>query len=286
MSGENGNGQQIARKPDRTPLRQRDPLGLAEHFARSGYFKDTLSMSQAVVKIAAGEELGIGPMAAIQGITIIEGKLGMTANLMATLAQDSERFGYRVIETTNERCKLEFFERTDNGEKGLGVSEFELADAERAGLVKPRSNWEKWPKAMCFARALTQGVRTYCPSVTSGTSAYTVEELGAEVDEAGEIISVPNLDGDVPASEDAVDAVIELLDAGVVEGLVKGIEFLELDRNAINVILGSLGVFSLDDAFEDLADALARLKPDEAEKLSAEMQRMADVAGQEATSAS
>lgn len=278
MSAENGANTQVARQPDRTPLTRRDPVALAKHFAASGFFADTLSMSRAVVKIAAGEELGIGPMAAMQGVTIIEGKLGMTSNLMATLVQRHPDYRYDVVETTNERCALEFYERTDDSERRLGTSEFTVEDAERAGLVKPKSNWEKWPKAMCFARALSQGVRTYCPSVTSGTPAYVAEELGADVDEAGEVVSVPNLDQPAAAGE-ATDLepnpIIDRLDDGVVDGLVTGIEFLGLDRDAVNLTLGAIGLPALDAAFEDLRDALAVIKPEEADKLSDELKRMA-----------
>jgi hypothetical protein len=49
---------------------------------------------------------------------------------------------------------------------------------------------------MLFARAMSNGVRWYCPDVTNGNAVYTPEELGAEVDEDGNVI-----DGDYSIPE-------------------------------------------------------------------------------------
>jgi hypothetical protein len=49
---------------------------------------------------------------------------------------------------------------------------------------------------MLFARAMSNGVRWYCPDVTNGNAVYTPEELGAEVDEDGNVI-----DGDFSIPE-------------------------------------------------------------------------------------
>lgn len=277
MSGENGNGQQIARKPDRTPLTQRDPVQLATHFWQSGYFRDVESMSQAVVKIVAGEELGLGPMTSMQGIHIIKGKPSFSANLLAAQVKRSGKYNYRVREATDQVCRIEWYEDSES----VGESKYTIEQAKQAGLLGSGGSWEKVPEDMLFARCLTRGVRRFCPDVTAGVSAYVPEELGAEVDEQGEVISVPNLE---PDRDEAVDAV-EPLDPGVVEGLVKGIEFLGLDRDAVNLTLGSLGIDALDGDTEELPDALALLNPDDAEKLSGELQRMATAEGEGATSA-
>ena len=185
MSGENG---AVARR-DTTPLMMRDPLGLAKHFAGSGYFKDARGLSQAVVKIVAGEELGIGPMAAMQGIHFIKGKLAMGANLQAVQVKRSEHYEYRELEGDAEKCKLVWLE---DGEE-IGTSEFTIAQARAAGLVKAESGWVTYPEDMLFARALTRGIRRHCPEVLAGTPAYTPEELGAQIDAQGEPVFVESV---------------------------------------------------------------------------------------------
>src|ERR1044072_2875257 len=94
--------------PDRTPLMQRDPTQLATMFFQSGYFTDVKSQAQAVVKMVAGEELGLAPMTAMQGIHIIEGKPSPSANLLGVLVQRSERYDFKPIETSAEKAGLAF----------------------------------------------------------------------------------------------------------------------------------------------------------------------------------
>jgi len=53
-------------------------------------------------------------------------------------------------------------------------------------LVKTGSSWEKYPQNMLFARAISSGVRIYCPDVFNGNLVYVPEEMGAQVDEDGE----------------------------------------------------------------------------------------------------
>src|SRR5690606_6627174 len=64
-----------------------------------------------------------------------------------------------------------------------------MKDAQAAG-VAGRGPWKAYPKAMLFARALSQGVRWHCPDVLGGTTAYVPEELGASVDGDGNVIDV------------------------------------------------------------------------------------------------
>jgi len=62
----------------------------------------------------------------------------------------------------------------------IGVSVFTIEDAKTAGLYRQSSPWEKYPRNMVFARAITNGARWYCPDVFNGPI-YTPDELGAEV---------------------------------------------------------------------------------------------------------
>jgi len=149
-------------------------------FAASEYFKDARAGAQAIVKIMAGQEMGLGLFESMNGFHIIEGKMTMAANLIAALVKRADGYDYKVLALDRTECRLEFVR---NGES-LGVSEFTIKDAEQAGLIKPRGAWEKWPTNMLFARAVSNGVRFFCPEVTAGP-VYTPDELGAEVDESG-----------------------------------------------------------------------------------------------------
>lgn len=155
----------------------------AKAMAASGFFTDTKSISQAIVKIMAGQELGFGPFASMNGVYIIQGRPSFGANMMAAAVKASGRYNYRVIEMSDHRCEIAFFEQGQE----CGRSTFTLDDAKKAGT----KNLDKFPRNMLFARAMSNGVRWYCPDVTNGSAVYTPEELGAEVDGDGNVVILP-----------------------------------------------------------------------------------------------
>lgn len=150
-----------------------DTITYAEIAIASDNYKDLSNKEQAVIRILAGRELGLGVVASLQGLYVIEGKVSMGSALVASLIKSSNKYVYRELEHTDDVCVLAFFE---NGEQ-IGVSSFSMADAEQAGITRGGSGWSKYPKNMLFARALTNGARFYCPDVFHG-AVYTPEELG------------------------------------------------------------------------------------------------------------
>lgn len=151
-------------------------LRLGEIFTRSGYFRGITDEAQAIVKILYGQELGFSPVASMMGIHIVEGKPELGANMLASLVKQSARYDYRVTVHTDEECAIEFFEESES----IGTSTFSIRDARRAGIAKAGSGWEKYPRAMLFARALSSGVRTYCPDVAAGPPVYVQGEIGGK----------------------------------------------------------------------------------------------------------
>jgi len=156
---------------------------LGSVLTKSRYFTDATDASQAIVKVLAGRELGIGPIASMTGIHIIKGKPALGANLLAACVKRSGRYDYRAREITPTNVSIEFFEIVGGKRESLGISSFSIADARAAGT----QNIDKFARNMLFARALSNGVRWYCPDVTGGP-VYTPEELGAPVNGDGEII--------------------------------------------------------------------------------------------------
>lgn len=156
----------------------------------SGYFKDVRDQAQAVAKILYGRELGFSPIVSMSGIHIIEGKPALSSNLLAAMIKRSGKYDYRVVRWDDTECVLMFRQKVDGMWEEVGVSSFSMDDAKRAKVIREGSGWTKFPKAMLFARALSQGERTYCPDV-SACALYVPEELGATVNEAGEVTELP-----------------------------------------------------------------------------------------------
>jgi hypothetical protein len=158
-----------------------DTLKLGEVLARSKRFADDVSPEQAVVKVLAGQELGFGPIASMTGIYVIKGRVTVSANMMAQAVKRSTKYDYRIAQMDDTVCEIAFFE---TGQE-LGRSVFTLEDARKAGT----QNIDKFPRNMLFARAMSNGVKWYCPDVFN-TGVYTPEELGVPVDGEGEIIDI------------------------------------------------------------------------------------------------
>jgi hypothetical protein len=155
--------------------------GIALH--KSGFFSDSKSEAQAIVKVMAGAEIGIPPFAAMTGIHIIQGKPAIGSNIIATLVKNDPRYDYRVQTCDVKECVIEWFE---SGHP-VGESSFTIQEAQNAGLTG-KDNWKKYTSDMLFARALTRGARRYAPGIFGGSPVYTADELGADTDEDGNII--------------------------------------------------------------------------------------------------
>lgn len=184
-----------------------DLMTLGGVLAKSGFFTDSKSEAQAIVKVLAGQELGFGPVASMTGIFIVKGRVTLSANLMAAAVKRSGKYNYRIVEHTDTECALEFFE---DGES-VGVSKFTKQDAAKAKLSG--DNWTKYPRNMLFARAMSNGAKFYCPDIFGGPI-YTPDELGAEIDgENGEIV-----DGDYTVHVDETGDVVLPQQGEIVNG--------------------------------------------------------------------
>jgi hypothetical protein len=150
-------------------------LTLGKTLAASGYFNDTRDAAQAAVKVLAGQELGLGPIASMTGIYIVKGRVTMSANLMAAQIKRSGRYNYRVTTMTNDAVVVEFYE---NGQS-IGVSSYTADDAKAAGLWGSSDPWKKSPRNMLFARAMSNGAKWFAPDIFAGP-VYTPDEMENE----------------------------------------------------------------------------------------------------------
>lgn len=184
-------------------------------FVASGMFgRDVDKISKAITKIMAGQELGLAPFASMRAVHVIEGNATLSANTMAGMVKSSGRYDYEVVKKEIDECVIDFYEIRKGKRVKLGTEKFDEAEAKAAGLLN-KQNWQKYPKAMMFARAISNGVRTYCPDVFSGMLVYTPDELNARVSESGDVIDM-DADGNVtnapekpaePKSKKETDAV-------------------------------------------------------------------------------
>jgi hypothetical protein len=130
-----------------------------------------------LVAIEYGKALGLEPMSAIQGITVIKGKPTASAALMAGLVR---RAGHILRVTGNDKRAECTIIRADDPDFEFKTV-WTIERAKQAGLTSNQT-WSKYPDAMLKARAISECARNACSEILAGVQ-YTSEELGAEPDE-------------------------------------------------------------------------------------------------------
>lgn len=116
----------------------------------------------AVAKVLAGQELGIGPMAAIRGFHMIKGKPSISGELVATLIKRSGRYDFRS-KVEGDRATVTIYDRGE----ALDPVTFTIEDAKTAGLTG-NENYKKYAADMLFNRAVVRAARRHCPEVIGG----------------------------------------------------------------------------------------------------------------------
>jgi len=180
-----------------------------------------------LIAIEYGRALGLEPMAAIQGVHIVEGKPTASAQLIGALVRNA---GHRLRVEGDDTGAVAAIVRADDPEFEFRA-EWTMERARQAKLAD-KGVWKQYPAAMLKARAITEVARDACPEVLSGV-AYTAEELGH--DDAPKRVATSRLTPPKPtvdhvetvAESEPVDTETgEILDAEVVENEPETLEIV------------------------------------------------------------
>lgn len=213
------------------PANLTESINMGKVFFESGLFTDLKSAAQAVVKIQAGAELGIPAFAALTGIHIIAGKPVLGAGLIASRIKGSGKYNYKVIQQDDAACSIDFYE----GKEKIGNSTFSIQDAKKAGT----KNLDKFPKNMLFARAISNGVKWFCPDVFAGP-VYTPEDFDQQEQKTEDVpheLTVP------PINQKQLDKLVERIKGGDVDAYdkaMKAFTFTEAQKEVLRVEIESL----------------------------------------------
>ena len=141
---------------------------------------------QAAIVMLKGHELGLGLTASFEFIHVIDNKPSLSPKGALALIQGSGELDEITIEgftdDDGEPLGCTVMMRRTNGFEHMIT--FTMADAHRAGLVKSKGGWEKYPANMLRWRAVGYCADVVFPDITGGM--YRPEELGAIVNEEGE----------------------------------------------------------------------------------------------------
>lgn len=127
-----------------------------------------------LVAMEAAQALGVTLFQAIQGITVINGRMSMSAEFMRALVTSHGHMIEFEEPVTAETCTVVVArrERPDRVQRFT----YSMDDAKQAGLAGEKTNYHKHPKAMLMARGTTMACRAVFPDVLAGIG-YTPDEL-------------------------------------------------------------------------------------------------------------
>jgi hypothetical protein len=138
-----------------------------------------------LVAIQMGQELGLQPMQALQGIAVINGRPSVWGDAMLALVR-----GNSLCESLHEYfdgegdsltavCAI-----TRKGEKANIVRRFSVADAKKASLWGKTGPWTNYPQRMLQMRARAWACRDAFPDVLKGIS---VAEEAQDIRDMGDL---------------------------------------------------------------------------------------------------
>lgn len=149
---------------------------IAETLVKSGILPRGIDTpAKAFAVIVKGWEIGVGPMRALTGIHLIEGKPSVSPELK--LERFRERGG-RIKWVRSDGLVAECTLTAPNGDTHTEC--VTLEEMKTAG-VATKDNWRKYPKSMLRARCVAFGLR----ALGEGDGSYTPDELGTVTSEEG-----------------------------------------------------------------------------------------------------
>ena len=189
---------------------------VARALFKSGIFPAVKNEFGAYAIVQYGHELGVGPMTALQTMSIVQGRICMAGQMMLAIALRNG-VTYEIKKHTPEICEIFF--KSGNIQF---TSAFTIQEAKQAGIWKAQGGWEKYPQDMLYWRAVTRGLRRVCPDAILGL--YAKEELedatplDAKIEEAevvGEVLNGadPKESSDQPSPASSLPIITSLIDS-------------------------------------------------------------------------
>lgn len=152
--------------------------------------------------IARAKALGIHPFEALNGGFIcIQGKVGMSTEMMAALVRQRGHSIQKDPKSNNEICILKG-KRADNGDEWTCT--FTKEDAMTAGLWNGPT-WKKYPGVMLYNRCMSQLFRQLFPDISLGAG-YVDDEL-KEITKTGDykVSNLPEAEvEEIPEDKDKI----------------------------------------------------------------------------------
>ena len=156
-------------------------FALAELVVKAGFAPKGSSVESAVVAMIHGAKLGLDPLAAVQGIAVVNGRPTLWGDQLAAAVKGSSVFGGERVEYvgSGEDAGVQFSVWRKGEEDNPTVETFTVRDAKRAGLWGKAGPWTQYPRQMLFNRARAFAYRHAFPDALMGMRFREEEEDAA-----------------------------------------------------------------------------------------------------------
>jgi len=154
------------------PRNMHEAIILAKDMFAAKNFAGASSPQTALATIMMGREMGIGPLTALRTIHVIKGRHCMSAQLIVGQVLKSGLVEYVDPVEISDTSVTYAAKRKGRPEVRLTHT---IQMAEKAGLVKADSGWEKNPTDMLVSRCSSRICRIVAPDVCA--TLYTPEEI-------------------------------------------------------------------------------------------------------------
>lgn len=158
-------------------------------------FKGVPNAETAAMVMLKGYELGLGISASFEFVQPVMGKFELIPRGALALMHNSPLIKSVEVTRLADGNKFIGYQCTIIRSSGFTyTTRFTLADAERAGLVKPDSGWAKYPENLCMWRAIGFAADVAAPDITAGmtTLLKMPEQYGVAIDGVGNVVELPD----------------------------------------------------------------------------------------------
>lgn len=130
---------------------------------------------QVVIAILRALELKIPIFQALEGMSVINGRIGIMGDLALALVQSSGLLTKKAVAYAGEGDGLSCTLTLQRTKRPAQDYSFSVAEAKQAGIYERSLVWRSYPKRMTYYRALGFGLRDEFPDILKGIK--TTEEL-------------------------------------------------------------------------------------------------------------
>ena len=174
--------------------------------------------------LARAKPLGLHPMEALNfGFYVVQGRVGMSTELMAALAR---RKGHSIRKDpkSTPTCVILHGKRADNGDEW--TCSFSKEDAQAAGLWDGPT-WKKYPQVMLYNRCMSMLFRQLFPDLSLGAG-YDRDELEEITKNNVSLDDLPEANATVESTPEPKQTIATLPEATPISEIISAAQAKEL----------------------------------------------------------